>query len=122
MHIVSIWAVLHKAKYLVDTPFWLTLLSQTHHSRGFSSLSQDTPLEIHRKIEDLQERNERIHVHNNKTSQKNLIILFTFKEESVVGVPSRVLLRLEESIKVPEGALNEVIGGHLWKSGNDTFL
>ena len=38
---------------------WMTLLGLTqlnhiHHSRASSSLSQDTPLEIHRKTEDLQ--------------------------------------------------------------------
>ena len=31
--------------------------------------------------------------------------VLTLKEESVVGIPGRVLLRLEKSIKVPKGAL-----------------
>ncbi len=33
----------------------------------------------------------------------------TLNEEHVVSVPGRVLLRLEECIKVPERALNEVV-------------
>ena len=39
--------------------------------------------------------------------------MLIFKEESVVGIPGRVLLSLEKSIKIPKEALNEVIGGHL---------
>lgn len=35
------------------------------------------------------------------------------EEEGVVCVTRRVLLRLEEAVKVPEGALHVVVGGHL---------
>lgn len=37
----------------------------------------------------------------------------TFKEESVVGITGRMLLGLEESIKVPERRLDVLVGGHL---------
>ncbi len=40
----------------------------------------------------------------------------TLYEERIVSIPGRVLLRLEKCIKVPERALNEVIGWHLSKS------
>ena len=37
----------------------------------------------------------------------------TGHEEGVVLVSGRMLLRLEQGVKVPEGTLNEVVGGHL---------
>lgn len=37
----------------------------------------------------------------------------TRQEEGVVLVSGRVLLGLKQGVKVPEGALNEVVGGHL---------
>lgn len=40
----------------------------------------------------------------------------TIQEEGVVLVPGWVLLRLEQSIKVPEGAFYEVVSGHLRES------
>ena len=40
----------------------------------------------------------------------------TFDKECVVGIPSRMLLGLKESVKVPEGTLHKVVGGHLLKS------
>lgn len=36
----------------------------------------------------------------------------TRQEESVVLIAGRVLLRLEQRVEVPEGALDEVVGGH----------
>ena len=56
-----------------------------------------------------------MHVYN---SGGVVVTLRTFKEECVMGVPGRVLLRLEESIKVPERTLNKVIGRHLRKSAD----
>lgn len=41
----------------------------------------------------------------------------TQQEEGVVLVPRRVLLRLEERVEVPEGALHKVIRGHLREPG-----
>lgn len=41
----------------------------------------------------------------------------TSKEEGVVLVTCWVLLGLEKGIKVPEGALNEVVGRHLREPG-----
>lgn len=38
------------------------------------------------------------------------------EEESVVGVPCWVLLRLEQCIEIPEGTLNEVVCWHLTKA------
>mmetsp|Transcript_35805 Transcript_35805/g.78171 ORF Transcript_35805/g.78171 Transcript_35805/m.78171 type:complete len:403 (-) Transcript_35805:388-1596(-) len=43
-------------------------------------------------------------------------------EEGVVGVAGGVLLRLEERVKVPEGALHKVVGGHLLESHRDEDL
>ena len=37
----------------------------------------------------------------------------TRKEEGIVGVAGRVLLRLEEGVEIPEAALNEVVCWHL---------
>lgn len=41
----------------------------------------------------------------------------TFQEEGVMLVTRWVLLGLEESIKVPEGALDEIVGWHLGEPG-----
>jgi hypothetical protein len=40
----------------------------------------------------------------------------TCEEEGVVRVAGWVLLRLEQGIKVPEGGLHVVVGGHLLKA------
>ena len=39
--------------------------------------------------------------------------LCTFDEEGIVRISSGVLLRLEERVKVPEGALDKIVGWHL---------
>ena len=43
-------------------------------------------------------------------------------EECVVSIPGWMLLGLEQSVKVPERTLDEVVGGHLtetaWESGD----
>ncbi len=46
-------------------------------------------------------------------------IFLTRDEEGVVLVSSWVLLGLEQRIEVPEGALDEVIGGHFCESVNE---
>ena len=33
-------------------------------------------------------------------------------EESIVGITGRMLLRLEQGVKIPEGALDKVVGRH----------
>lgn len=43
----------------------------------------------------------------------------TRQEEGVVLVSGRVLLGLKQGVKVPEGALNEVVGGHLSEAEGD---
>ncbi len=43
----------------------------------------------------------------------------TFEEEGVVGIPSRVLLRLEQRIKIPERTLDEVIRRHLCETEHE---
>ena len=43
----------------------------------------------------------------------------TFEEKGIVLVPGRMLLWLKECIKVPEGALNEVVCGHLCEAENE---
>ncbi len=46
-------------------------------------------------------------------------MFLTRDEEGVMLVSSWVLLGLEQRIEVPEGALDEVIGGHFCESEND---
>ena len=36
----------------------------------------------------------------------------TFDEEGVLDVPGRMLLRLEQSVEIPEGTLDVIIGWH----------
>ena len=57
-NIVSFWGVSHMANF--DSPYGTGLKFTT--LMVFFPLYQDTPLEIHRKIEDVQERNTSIHI------------------------------------------------------------
>ena len=45
-----------------------------------------------------------------------LALGWVLQEEGIVHVSSRVTLWLEEGIEVPEGALNEFVGGHFIES------
>jgi len=42
----------------------------------------------------------------------------TFYEESIMGITCWMVLRLKESIKVPERAFNKVVGWHFCKPGS----
>lgn len=52
----------------------------------------------------------------NVVSGKSEAILGLSKEESIMGIPGRVALRLEQRVKVPERALNIALCGHLIKA------
>jgi hypothetical protein len=41
----------------------------------------------------------------------------TFNVESILHLSSRVLLRYEHSVEVPESGFYELVGGHLSESG-----
>ena len=63
-----------------------------------------------------------MYTHTNTIYTQTNTHFLTGQEEGVVLVPGRVLLGLEQRVKVPEGALDEVVGGHLTEPAGDTDL
>lgn len=55
-----------------------------------------------------------------RSSEKEKHRTRTRQEEGVVLVSGRVLLGLEQGVKVPERALYEVVGGHLSEAAEST--
>ncbi len=48
-----------------------------------------------------------------RQSRAEVLEARTRKKEGIVGIAGRVLLRLEEGVKIPEAALNKVVCWHL---------